>query len=446
LIVDLVLVNAKAYLNNTITECSFAINEGAIVKIGKETSMPKFDMKSDLKGLLVLPGIIDAHVHLRDEEKAYKEDFYSGTAAAAAGGITSVLDMPNNAPVTMSATALENRMQLAEKRIIVNVGFYSEFPKNKAEIKEIAEQGAVGFKLYMAEQIGGLDIRSNKAIQEALRIAEKTTVPTATHAEDEQTLKANETKFKNKGENNVNSFLKVHTEDAEIRAISRLLALLKPNSVHLHFCHISSEAGLKIIEKAKASTQTITCETTPHNLLLSSEDLKKIGPLALTMPPVREKLDIEALWNGISNRQIDIIGSDHAPHAFKEKQAESIWDVKAGIPGLETTLPLLFTEIHRRRLTIADLVRLMAENPADIFKLRKKGRLKERNDADFTIVDYKKKYKIDASSFHSKAKFSPFDGWEVQGKPVKTIVAGKLIMEDGEIIAKPGAGHLIRRQ
>jgi dihydroorotase (multifunctional complex type) len=446
LIVDLVLVNVKAYMNKTIVDCSMAINDGRIFKIGRETNMPKSDARFDLRNLLVLPGLIDVHVHLRDEGKAYKEDFYSGTAAAAAGGMTTVLDMPNNNPVTMSVETLRNRIGVAESKILVNVGFYSEFPRDKSEIQGIIREGAVGFKLYMAEQVGGLDIYNDQAIIEAFKVAGSLGILTATHAEDEQTLKRNEDKFKNIGRNDINAFLKAHCEDVEVKAIERLLKLVKQTDMRLHFCHVSTEAGMKTIIEAKNSGLPTTCEATPHHLFLSAGDLKRVGTLALTMPPLRDKRDVEDLWEAVKNGWVDVIVSDHAPHTLKEKEAESVWDVKVGIPGLETTLPLLLTEVRRGRISIGDVIRLMSENPAEIFKLKNKGRLKEGKDADLTVVDLNRKYKVDASKFHSKAKWSPFEGREVEGKPVKTIVAGQLVMDDGEIVAKAGSGRIIRRE
>jgi len=164
------------------------------------------------------------------------------------------------------------------------------------------------------------------------------------------------------------------------------------------------------------------------------------------MPPVRDRKNMDALWNGIKNGWIDILASDHAPHTIEEKTAESIWNVKVGIPGLETMLPLLLTQVKNRRLSIADLVRLMAEKPAEIFKLEDKGCLEEGRDADLTIVDLKQKYRVDASKFFSKAKYSPFNGWKVEGKPVKTFVNGKLVMDEGEIVAEAGSGKIIRRE
>lgn len=446
MIVDLVLSNTKAYMDNKIVDCSLAINQGKIFKIGKEANMPKAETKIDLKNLLVLPGLIDVHVHLRDEGKAYKEDFYTGTAAAAAGGITTVLDMPNNKPVTMSVEALKRRIKVAERKVLVNVGFYSEFPKNMKETEGIIREGAVAFKLFMAERIGGLNIADDRALLEAFKTVSRLKVPVAVHAEDKTMLKKAEDEFKRANRNGIEAFLKAHSEKVEVTAVKRLLKIAEQTNVHVHFCHVSTENGLNAIVDGKNFGMKITCEATPHHLFLSVDDLRRIGTLALTMPPIREKHHIAALWNGIKKGWIDIIASDHAPHTLIEKKAKSVWDVKVGIPGLETSLPLLLTRVKRRRLSISDIVRLMSKKPAEVFGLKGRGCLKEGNNADLVVVDLDSKYKIDPSKFHSKAKFSPFDGWNVEGKPVKTFVGGRLIMDEGEVAAEAGSGEIIRRE
>ena len=446
MIADLILSNAKAYVDDKIVDCSLAINQGKIFKIAKQVNMPKAETKIDLKNLLVLPGLIDVHVHLRDEGKAYKEDFYSGTAAAATGGITTVLDMPNNEPVTMSVEALRRRMKNAERRNLVNIGFYSEFPKNMKETEEIIREGAVAFKLFMAEQIGGLNINNDHALLEAFEIVSSLKAPVAVHAEDKTTLKKVEDELKRDNRNGVEAFLKAHSENVEVTAVKRLLKIAEQTNAHVHFCHISTQNGLKAIIDGKKSGIKITCETTPHHLFLSVNDLRRIGTLALTTPPIREKHHITVLWDGIKNSRIDILASDHAPHTLGEKKAESVWDVKVGVPGLETTLPLLLTKVKHGRLSITDVVRLMSKNPAEVFGLKGRGCLKEGNNADLTVVDLDRKYKIDASKFHSKAKYSPFNGWKVEGKPVRTFVDGRLVMDEGEIVAEAGSGEIIRRE
>jgi dihydroorotase len=354
--------------------------------------------------------------------------------------------MPNNEPVTMSAATLRNRMRTAERSILVNVGFYSEFPRNLGEIKETVDEGAVAFKLFMTEQVGGLNIDSDQDLLEAFAILSKLKTPAAVHAEDRTVLKEAEHKLKQAGRNDIEAFLAAHTEAVEVVAIRRILSVVKQTNAHVHFCHVSTESGLKLVCDAKNSAMPVTCETTPHHLFLSTDDLKKIGAQAITMPPVREKHHIDALWHGIKDHCIDTLGSDHAPHALDEKTVKSVWEVKVGIPGLETTLPLLLTEVNRGRLSVADVVRLMSLKPAEIFNLKGRGYLKEGNRADLVVVDLKKNHKIDSSMFKSKAKYSPFNGRQVQGKPVKTYVEGVLVMDEGEIVAHAGSGKIIRRE
>jgi dihydroorotase (multifunctional complex type) len=447
LIVDSVLANAKAYLSGQIVDCSIAVEEGKIQKIGRETQMPQSDLKTDLHNLLVLPGLIDEHVHLRDEGKAYKEDFTSGTAAAAAGGFTTVLDMPNNDPVTMSAAKLQNRMLIAQRKILVNVGLYSEFPKKTAETADIAAAGAVGFKLFMGSQVGGLNIDDDEALREAFKFVADLKVPLAVHAEDRAMLAANEQKLKAAQKTGNADFLRAHTEKVEATAIQRLLKLSQQTDGHLHFCHVTSKEGLNAIEEAKKSGRNgkVTCEVTPNHLLLTSEDVKRIGQMAIIAPPLREKTHLETLWKGIEDGAVDTVGSDHAPHTKEEKSADSVWNVKVGVPGLETTLPLMMTLVKQNRLTLSKVVHLLAEKPAEIFHLNDRGRLEAGKNADLTVVDFNLKFKIDASKFKSKAKFSPYGGWEVQGKVVKTIVNGRLVFDEGEIVAKDGSGLVVRR-
>jgi len=444
LIVDSVLTNAKAYLNKEILDCSIAIENGEIFKIGKQTQMPNADEKTNLENMLVLPGLVDVHVHLRDEGKAYEEDFFTGTAAAAAGGITTVLDMPNNDPVTMSTETLRNRMRIAENRSIVNVGFYSEFPRNLGEVTDIVAQGAVGFKLFMARQVGGLKIDYDEALKEAFRKVGELGVPVAVHAEDKTLLTANIDRLRRANRHDATAFLKAHSKRVELKAIERLLEVSAQTGVRLHFCHITTEEGLNAVVKAKKSGRNVTCEVTPHHLLLSSADYQHYGLMLTIIPPLRGESTIEALWKGVADGWVDVIGSDHAPHVLNEKSASSVWDVKVGVPGLETILPLMLTMVRKNRISLAYVVQLLSEKPAEIFNLRSRGGLVQGRKADLTVVDFKRKFRIDASKFHSKAKYSPFDSWEVQGRAVKTFVKGLLVMDEQEIVAKAGRGKVIR--
>jgi len=442
--VDLILVNAKVYTREGIVDAGLAIDDGRIVKVAKETHLPKADRRIDLKEKLALPGLIDSHVHLRDQELAYREGFKSGTSAAAAGGVTTVVDMPNNRPLTMSEKTLRERMQLAESRILVNVAFNSAFPTQTDEIGRIVDAGAVGFKLYLLQQLGGVNIDDNEALLNAFKAIAKTKVPIAVHAEDKATIEKAKKKLQEQKRNDLKAFLEAHPPKAEEKAINRVTQLSKKSGAHVHVCHVSSAIGLKAVLKAKKAGFNVTCEVTPHHLLLASQHLKKFGSLALEIPPLRTSRDTASLWQALQKGLIDTIGSDHAPHSFAEKHTESVWDVKPGIVGLETMLPLLLTEVNRGRLTLEQLIRLTCEKPAEIFGIKDRGNFNKGSFADIAIVDLKKEHKIDASKFYSKAKFSPFDGWKVQGRAVKTFVNGQLMMDDGEIVGKPGMGRIIK--
>lgn len=442
--VDTVLHNAKVYTSRGLIEAGIAIDHDCIVRIAKKPNLPKASRRISLKGNIALPGIIDSHVHLRDQELAYKEDFTSGTDAAAAGGITTIIDMPNNQPTTMSTEALHERIRLAEPRILVNVAFNSAFPAHTQEISEIAKIGAVGFKLYLLRQIGGINPDDDQALLEAFKAVRRTKVPISVHAEDRTIIEQEQKKLMRQRRNDLEAFLAAHSLEAEEKAIRRVTQLSRKSGSHLHISHVSSKAGMSIISKAKKLGFDVTCEVTPHHLLLTSKNLKKYGTTALEVPPLRRPSDVACLWRSLQKGSIDTIASDHAPHSLDEKNAESVWDVKPGIAGMETMLPLLLTQVNKGRLTIKRLVQLACENPARIYRLKGRGNLRKGAVADITVIDLRKKQRIDASSFHSKAKFSPFNDWKTKGMPVDTFVSGQLVMEKGEIVAKPRAGRIIR--
>jgi dihydroorotase len=441
--VDTVLNKAKIFIHGSIIEAGIAIDEGKIVKIAKDTNLPPASTKINLKGRIMLPGLIDLHVHLRDQQLAYKEDFFTGTAAAAAGGVTSVVDMPNNKPVTMDSSSLKERMKLAEKQVLVNVAFNAAFPSRVEEVAEVVEAGAVGFKVYLSNRIGGIDIDDDELLIAAFREAAANGVPVAVHAEDYKIVEERRREMEKAERKDTDAYVRAHPPEAEAQAIQRIIQLVKKSGVQVHFCHLSSALGLNAILMAKKAGLPVTCEATPHNLLLSSEQYSRSGFFALTDPPLRTRKDVSALWSALQRGFIDVIASDHAPHALEEKNVDSVWEAKPGVPGLETTLSLLLTQVNEGRLSLAELVRLTAEEPAKIFHLSKRGFLEEGNWADLVVVDLKQEYEIDSSCFLSKAKYSPFNGMHVKGKPVKTFVNGRLVMDEGEIVAEAGAGEVV---
>lgn len=444
MLVDLVLYNVKVYTQKGLIEAGIAIEKDRIVKIAKKTNLPKATTQINLKGNLAIPGLIDSHVHLRDQQLSYKEDFTSGTSAAAAGGITTVIDMPNNQPTTMSSQTLKERMQLARPTILVNVAFNSAFPARLHDIPRIVNTGAAGFKLYLLEQIGGVDIDDDDALLKTFKATRKTRLPIAVHAEDHTMVEEAQRNLMKHGQNDLEAFVEAHKPEAEEKAVKRATELCRLSGAHLHICHVSSKKAMMPILKAKKAGCRVTCEVTPHHLLLTTKHLRKYGKLALGVPPLRSRTDAEFLLRNLQIGSVDTVASDHAPHSRDEKNAESIWNVTLGIVGLETMLPLLLTQVNKRRLTLQQLVRLTCERPAEIYHIENRGTLSEGSFADVTIVDLKKEGKIQASEFHSKAKFSPFHGWKVRGLPVKTFVNGQLAMDRNEIVAGQGCGRILR--
>ncbi len=442
--VDLILTNAKIFLAGQLVEAGMAIEGCRIAKIAKEPNLPQASEKMDLKGLVVLPGLVDAHVHLRDQELAYKEDFFSGTAAAANGGVTTVVDMPNNKPVTMDLDTLKERMRLAAERAIVNVAFHSAPPRRIQEMRGMVQAGAKAFKLFLSHKVGGLDPDNDDALLAAFSETARLGVPMAVHAEDRGLIERATTEMRRKGSHGADAYLKAHSSEAEAMAMNRVIGITERSGARAHICHVSTRQGLGIVASAKGAGLPVTCEVTPHHLLLTSGDFRKMDALALTNPPLRSKDDVRALWDTLNAGTIDILVSDHAPHAQEEKEKASIWDVAPGISGIEMLLPLMLTQVNKGRLPLSRLVQIASEVPAKIFGLSGRGSLEAGNRADLVVVDLDKKWRIDASEFHSKAKYSPFDGWQVKGKPAKTFVGGRLVMDDGEILARPGDGCALR--
>ncbi|WNZ29250.1 MAG: dihydroorotase family protein [Candidatus Bathyarchaeota archaeon] len=441
--IDTVLYNCKLYFGGELIEAGIGIDGGKIVKIAKDLNLPNGSTRINLNGNIILPGLIDGHVHLRDQQLAYKETFKTGTAAAAAGGVTSVIDMPNNNPVTMDSFSLKQRMKLAENQLLVNVGFNSAFPKDINEIPKIVEMGGKGFKVYLAGKIGGVNVDDDQSLVNAFQVASENSALILIHAEDREIIQTKKKEFEVSGQSNLMSYVKSHSPLAEAKSIRRIVSIIKRFDISVHFCHVSSKLGLDVILDAKKAGLPVTCEVTPHNLFLSDEQYAVSGSLALTDPPLRQQKDVASLQTAVKHGLVDIIASDHAPHAFTEKKADSIWQVPPGVPGLETTLVLLLNRINQGQLSFAELVRWTAQRPAVIFRLSNRGNIKEGNWADLVVVDLKMKHKIDSSLFFSKAKYSPFDDLQVKGKPTKTFVNGTLVMDDGQIVAKVHPGKLL---
>jgi dihydroorotase len=394
----------------------------------------------DASGLLVLPGVIDVHVHMRDPGATYKEDFRSGTAAAAAGGITTVFDMPNNTPPTKDLDALRSKAKEAAEKAVVDYALYGLMAHgNMGEMAALAGAGVIGFKCYMAETTGNVVPPSEREMLGEMRSVAKAGLRVAVHAEDDSLLQGLISKLKKRGRADPLAHYESRPEIVEEKAVRRALTLASEAKCDVHIAHLSSVAGCKEVKKAKLSGprggRRVTAETCPQYLLLDKKDYAEKGSMMKSNPSIKRREDRLALWRAVRDGTIDMIATDHAPHTIAEKTSGlSIFEQASGFPGLETSVALMLTCVDKGLLTLPRYVQLASEGPAKAWRLYpKKGCIAVGSDADFTVVDTKKEWRIDPADFVSKAKYSPFEGFSVKGAAVYTIVRGRVVMDQGHI-------------
>lgn len=435
------LINVKAFYNNALTTCGIHASDGKIQRVAKSINLPAADTKIDCSDLIALPGLIDVHVHLRDLELSHKEDVYTGSAAAAVGGFTSILDMPNTQPPTDSLERLTEKMAIAEKKTVINTGFHVAPPRDPVELEQMKRAGAFSCKFYMLKPIGEVDVRQPNVLRHYFKLCKGIGLPATIHSEDGQWVKAQLAKMKRPL--SLKDFLRIHNPSVEYNAAKSVIEAASAFGTRTHFCHITSQRTLALIQRARTKLP-LTCEVTPHHLLLDHSDMAKIGPLAATVPPLRSANDKRKLFSAFRRDMIDVLATDHAPHSLSEKQQEDYSIVAPGIPGLETALPLMMTLVNRGRVSLRSLIDHLARRPAQIFGIKRKGFLGPGADADITLVDPRKVFKINSTNFRSKARHSPFEGRRCIGGPVMTFVGGRLVMDHGEIVANAGAGTVLR--
>ena len=420
---DLAVKNGRVFVGEDQISTDIWIKDGRIAALGGDR---RAEEKIDARGMLVLPGAIDVHVHFRDPGPNYKEDWASGSASAAAGGVTSVIDQPNTIPRTLDASSFEQKLDIARHRSFVDFGLNG----GAGKIDELAFAGAAAIgEIFSYEH-------SDSDLERILDEVKQASMLATLHAEDGAIIREKTAGLA--GRHDAEAYSESRPALAEAAAIEKALNW----SDRLHVCHLSSHQGLDLIAQAKRGGRKVTSEVAPHHLLLNIKDYRKQGSYLKMNPPLRSEKDNDALWQGLCSGTIDIIASDHAPHLPEEKR-DDIWEAPPGVPGVETMLPLMLFAVKRNMLTLNRLMQAISSRPAEIFGLEGKGKIERGKDADLVIIDSKAITRINADQLHSRAEWTPFEGREAIF-PQMTIVRGEVVY-DGGLTVRAGYGRFLGR-
>jgi len=401
------------------------IKDGKIVDIGPSLSYPAEKTIQD-SGLTALAGGIDPHVHFRDPGAEHKEDLYTGSRSAAAGGITAFFDMPNTSPSTTTLDAMAAKKQLAKEKSIVNYNFF--IGATRDNLKDCLEvENVPGIKIYVGSSTGSLLVDDAASLREYFS---KTNKLIAIHSEDEDILNQNYERFS--GSTDVHDHYKIRSVEAALTCTTFLTKLAIEYNTRLHVCHLTSKDELEFLTPVMKQYSNITTEVTTQHLFTYAPDLyDRFQTYAQINPPIREKQHALALQQGLKDGHISFICTDHAPHT-KEEKDQPFGKAPSGMPGVETSLPILLNKVNQGWCSLQDITKWFSAHATSCFKIKDKGFLKAGYDADLTLIDMKKVKVIKGADLQTRSKWSCFEGESIQGWPVMTFVNGQCVFREGD--------------
>ena len=421
-------VEGKLYHNGSFETLCLGIEHGKIIEIKKTL---KADQHINVGNNLILPTGIDLHVHFRDPGFPTKEDFSTGSQAAAFGGISCVFDMPNTQPQTTTMETLAEKTQIAATRSYIDFGLYAAATdENLGRIAEIAPHCS-GFKIYLGNSTHSPQLKSQN-LRVAFHETSRAKKPTLVHAEDEHCLIKHEDV-----EHNLVDHLRCRSAECEESAIRNIINSSQGLSSSIHICHLSSCEGFELL---RTRPKHISVGVTPHHLLFDVHAISSHHSWYKVNPPIRSSFDRETLWYAVNHGLIDVVESDHAPHTLEEKNVD-FQDAPSGLPSVETMYPLLLACVKNEQMKLDTLLSLLCERPAQLMNLPK-GKLEVGRDADFMVVDFKKPDAIIAEHLHSRCGWTPFEGRPALF-PSLVFLRGEKVIEDHQILVKPGCGKLV---
>lgn len=409
--------------DGTTLDGDLACEQGLIARIATNIDAPSAET-IDAQGALLLPGVIDTHVHFREPGKEYKEDLASGSRAAASGGVTSFLEMPNTDPPTVDQASLDFKMARAAESCVVNYGFFiGATPTNLDAVNSVAP--VAGIKVFMGCSTGGLLVDKNEDLERIFANGERLI---AVHAEDETRMHERRRLFADRRDSAVHS--EIRDNLCALLATERALAFSKRHRRPLHILHLSTHEEIELLRRDKPAW--VKAEVIPNHLFLNVNNYEQLGTRAQMNPPIRAPEDNAALWQALQDGVIDFLGSDHAPHTLAEKDL-GYPNSPSGMPGVETSLPLMLTQMAAGKCTLAELQRWMCSGPAEHYRIPNKGKLLEGWDADLTLVNINDSKPVRNQDLFTKAKWSPYEGWKLVGWPQFTVVGGQVVFARGRI-------------
>jgi allantoinase len=422
----------------------------AIVDPGDTTYRAEHEI--DAHGKIVLPGLVDGHVHLNDPGHAEREGYLHGTRAAAAGGITTLIDMPLSCtPTTVSLAALTLKRTVAATAAIVDYGHWGGLvTDNVAALPALYQAGVLGFKVFMADTgVTDFPRATDGVLLAGLDQAARMGALVLVHAENEEIAQYYTARLRAAGRRDPPAWAEGRPPIVEEEGIRCALSLAAVTGARVHIVHVSTTRALDAIAEARSRGVRVSCETCPQYLTLCDGDLARLGAEAKCGPPLRSRATVEGLWARVLAGDVECIASDHSPSVTGDKtdHAEDIWEAWGGIPGVQTMLPLLLSEgVHRRRMPLPLLARLTAGQPARQFGLApRKGSLQPETDADLAIVDLEGTWQVQADDLYYRNRHSPYVGMRLRGVVETTVVRGVIVYDRGRFPAPPGYGQLLRR-